>query len=1238
MPVKKSQAASRRAPRDETPLLALTEASQSRNIPQHRDKNHNDDGSNSTSSSWANKKRNGAGGLRRLFGGKANKAAELSSTRTTQSQPAAKRTLDVRRLPALASSRGAENTGSVATPTINSPNSNTHSNRPHNRKGSISTAQHHPQRHVLAPNVKDSSKKNRPFPALLWHNPRAVDPPAHGDADDAALEDVTSTHTDVFADEKTDDTSSQAVATTPADTLDASFSLTGESHASWGDASVQQPLHKLSSPTPRSPSHVASCSAPRTTDQQYTSSATKQSLDPVKALLCREFGKYPFHSTNPWVVEVSPAEWDEVVWKYRVLVQRRNLVQSSAEPEPSECQTAQSFTTAFTWRDLSDFAWLEASLRNEYHGALLIPLLNLKLGQAVVDPHTPVEPEPLRSWLSDVLNGTRGNGEWRLSFDSGSTVPLSDHEENLQINILESESMETFLYHAASPLQSLSTVDGPAIPLPSRSAEPQSESILQSFWSAVPLGSFCGVNEMEPNHSDPTLSSPSRSVTSNLPLSVLNCSSRALSSAPSLDIMDSFADNASSVASPKYSSTMAIHSESIEAERTLILNYRQIALHATERLQILLDEEERLGTAWKRLAVAIARLFTYEKDVETTKLGELKIKRENMPYCGIDKNAVDEALRALSRQKTDRAVPALKQVQGMLASYLADLSAVDPSLDAYTSAIVQLTSLEQGQQQSEQRVEPRASSIRWEEKVRLKVDDVKRQAMRSLHTSTAPTSPKPRMDHPTETVFQRRAQQVKLQGDERVLRYTLTTFCQATPLRTARMAWRYWNTEATQCALLNSAAISLRSTCNNVSKDAVLDMTSRHKMQEKEDNKNELNLLHRLLNIGVNSRKFPRQRDGDSLIDGGCRIEDEDDPREVKKDIRRVQALRIAGGRLGKWNAELALAIIEAVGVDDPNIRVEETTKDLRLIRKYAIGLRENLNRCVEAVELLKESMTGAKPVQGNAVEGNGGLRESRDAFLTEISKLFSGSFVDIENVAKSSSPSIALLSRLSVDTSDPLNWKACFQAESIGPKHDLMGDRVGDFALAYAKLKDSQTDRLLMILSDLLHDYYGRVEIVESFVYMECVGIQLEKYFSQKRTQTLTMFEKRTDITSAINVATRKQLPQLAKDLREKLDVLGKEVTHTTVMETKEAHLLSKSLKVELHELALRRLIRAREASTELVISLIINWAKENESSAAMELRTLGKAMAALEKAVGNGDIVLPGHLSARRSTPGTS
>jgi hypothetical protein len=61
--------------------------------------------------------------------------------------------------------------------------------------------------------------------------------------------------------------------------------------------------------------------------------------------------------------------------------------------------------------------------------------------------------------------------------------------------------------------------------------------------------------------------------------------------------------------------------------------------------------------------------------------------------------------------------------------------------------------------------------------------------------------------------------------------------------------------------------------------------------------------------------------------------------------------------------------------------------------------------------------------------------------------------------------------------------------------------------------------------------------------------------------------------------------------------------------------HLEAKSLKSELHDLAIRRLTRARETSTERIVTLISLWAREEERATACELSSLKMAMEALQK-----------------------
>ena len=73
--------------------------------------------------------------------------------------------------------------------------------------------------------------------------------------------------------------------------------------------------------------------------------------------------------------------------------------------------------------------------------------------------------------------------------------------------------------------------------------------------------------------------------------------------------------------------------------------------------------------------------------------------------------------------------------------------------------------------------------------------------------------------------------------------------------------------------------------------------------------------------------------------------------------------------------------------------------------------------------------------------------------------------------------------------------------------------------------------------------------------------------------------------------------------------------VTHTTVKETKETHLVSKNLKTEIVDLATRRYLRVRETAIERVVQLMITWAKYEEKSTSLEIKAVGNAIEEVER-----------------------
>eukprot|EP00804_Cyclotella_cryptica_P007782 CCRYP_001391-RC/>CCRYP_001391-RC protein AED:0.05 eAED:0.05 QI:3891/0.8/0.83/1/0.4/0.16/6/351/188 len=161
--------------------------------------------------------------------------------------------------------------------------------------------------------------------------------------------------------------------------------------------------------------------------------------------------------------------------------------------------------------------------------------------------------------------------------------------------------------------------------------------------------------------------------------------------------------------------------------------------------------------------------------------------------------------------------------------------------------------------------------------------------------------------------------------------------------------------------------------------------------------------------------------------------------------------------------------------------------------------------------------------------------------------------------------------------------------------------------ARRYLKKRDYQANILISRVLKLLREYEQRLEGIESFVYMHCVGIQLEKHCSKVRAKALS------GIFSIIFFQIQ--------ELKVKLEALP-QVSHTTVIKAKESHLASKTLKSDLHKLANRRFGRAQEVSTERVIAIMSLWAKHEESVAIEEVRAIGEAVQEVELSVESSDL----------------
>lgn len=620
---------------------------------------------------------------------------------------------------------------------------------------------------------------------------------------------------------------------------------------------------------------------------------------------------------------------------------------------------------------------------------------------------------------------------------------------------------------------------------PSPTASIQSKAFGASFWEKGPLAIFteelctgmgCQGVEDSPSSTGSSITSPGTRK---------KYSSRAIGAADTLDIQDSFLE-ASTIASMRSSEVpdkpekptsplkqqnatwkLAQSTALIISERELVLSYRKTALSTMEKVQVLVEEEEQVGLAWKRFGLALSSLFAYEKEVENARLGDKKIHRDAMPFRRVKKATVDQCVKALIQQKTDRSVPALRLLHSMLTAYVADLSAVSPSVDAYLEAIAQMSSFDEYLTALEKNRQRRGKSLKdgsstdstttsqtssddenqnknlfesFSQRIRSlaagsrdgEID--KEQAIVRTSSSSSSASGANNGDNelpaPPSENHKRRLVEDRVMANERMLRESLTMLCKSATMRSARMAYTYFKSEAAQCGMLRSSAVSLRCKIDLSDKEAVAQMIARHREENKEDMKTELALAQRIINLGK-AKKYPL---AGASTKGGKEATEVYTETEEAMSVMRDHTLQVARERVGRWNSDLAMSIMKSVGVKDPNVRVEETTRELRLVRKYAIGLRENLNRCIEAVDLLRKSVLkgNRKDLKGVDKRKSTGrhVSETRKEFFDEAAKLFSG----LQLEAPASSPKNARspqsprsLPKAGIKLNDPMGWGTPF-------------------------------------------------------------------------------------------------------------------------------------------------------------------------------------------------------------------
>jgi hypothetical protein len=306
------------------------------------------------------------------------------------------------------------------------------------------------------------------------------------------------------------------------------------------------------------------------------------------------------------------------------------------------------------------------------------------------------------------------------------------------------------------------------------------------------------------------------------------------------------------------------------------------------------------------------------------------------------------------------------------------------------------------------------------------------------------------------SINQKRAFEERVLKNERLLRDSLTSLCRATPIRVARMAWKYFSTEAAQAALLKSCAHSMRTKVNILDRKALADMIERHKKESLEDSKTELDLVERIITI-EDYKKVPSS--GDSASTDGDESDAFND--DKKQALLRSEAMELVRGRVGRWDSKVGLAIMKAVGAEEGEVRVDETTRELRIVRKFAIGLREQLGRCTEALNMLKgvvyhgdpESLLDPDDAEPPVEQSY--LRDARQQFVDDITDVFSGVLVTGSTPKpRSASTSMSVLSKAGIELEDPAGWSsAIIPATKSSSKRKIVPVRTRTAPLSWSSL-----------------------------------------------------------------------------------------------------------------------------------------------------------------------------------------
>ena len=133
-------------------------------------------------------------------------------------------------------------------------------------------------------------------------------------------------------------------------------------------------------------------------------------------------------------------------------------------------------------------------------------------------------------------------------------------------------------------------------------------------------------------------------------------------------------------------------------------------------------------------------------------------------------------------------------------------------------------------------------------------------------------------------------------------------------------------------------------------------------------------------------------------------------------------------------------------------------------------------------------------------------VTDHRQNFLSDLSVVFSGATYSQNNPPPHNYDFEKTLSEIGVNYRDTAGWLTLIEDEDEdfyrgSTKYD---GSCGDVAAKYQDIRENGTAEFIKNMNKMLDEQRDRIERMESFVYMNCVAIEMEKHFSKVRSSAL--------------------------------------------------------------------------------------------------------------------------------------